>query len=85
MAKLGHKVSAVSPKSHTTDEILEAYRSLEVEKDEEIRNVQLKYFDSPGLMHNKTGFVSRGWKVLGEIDFSLLVVDSSKKFDDLMK
>jgi len=27
--------------------------------------VQLKYFDTPGLAHHKTGFVSKGWKVLG--------------------
>ena len=85
MAKLGHKVTAVSPKSHTTDEIVSAFRSWEVEADEGIRNVQVKYLDSPGLMRNKTGYLSKGWKVLREIDFSLLVVDSSKKFDDLLQ
>lgn len=36
-------------------------------------------------MHNKTGYISKGWKVLADIDFSLVVVDSSKKFDDLMQ
>lgn len=47
--------------------------------------MQLKYFDTPGLSHHKTGYLSKGWKVLGEIDFSLLVIDSSKKFDDLLE
>lgn len=36
-------------------------------------------------MHNKTGYLSKGWKVLSDIDFSLLVIDSSKKFDDLLQ
>jgi GTPase len=78
-------VSSVSPKQNTTDEVLHVLRSLEVEGEEGPRNVQLKYFDTPGLMHNKTGFLSRGWRVLGDIDFSLLVIDSSKRFDDLLK
>jgi len=56
-----------------------------VENEDGIRNVQLKYFDSPGLMHNKTGYLSKGWKVLNDIDFSLLIIDSSKKFDDLLQ
>lgn len=36
-------------------------------------------------MYRKEGFVSRGWKVLSDIDFSLLVVDSAKRFDDMIK
>lgn len=85
MSRLGHKVSAVSPKNNTTDEILNAYKSFEIEGEEGLKNVQLKYYDTPGLTHKKTGFLSKGWKVLGEIDFSLLIVDSSKKFDDLIE
>ena len=85
MTHLSHKVTAVSPKAHTTDEITHAYRSWEVETEEGVRNVQIKYFDSPGLMRHKTGYVSKGWKVLGDIDFSLLIVDSSRQFDDLLE
>lgn len=36
-------------------------------------------------MYKKEGFISKGWKVLSEIDFSLLVVDSAKRFDDMVK
>ncbi len=50
-----------------------------------MKNIQLKYFDTPGLTNNKTGYLSKGWKILGSIDFSLLVIDSSKKFDDLLQ
>ena len=85
LSRLGHKVSSVSPKKNTTDDVLHAFKSLEAEGDDGLRNVQLNYFDTPGLMHNKTGFLSKGWRVLGEIDFSLLVIDSSKKFDDLLQ
>ena len=85
LSKLSHKISAVSPKNNTTDEVLHAFKSLQIEAQDETRNVQLKYYDTPGLMHHKTGFQSKGWKVLGDIDFSLLVIDSSKKFDDLLQ
>ena len=37
------------------------------------------------MMYRKTGFISKGWKVLSEIDFSILVVDSAKRFDDIVK
>ena len=47
--------------------------------------MQLKYFDTPGLMYKKEGFISKGWKVLSEIDFSLMVVDSAKRFDNMIK
>lgn len=70
---------------NTTDEILHSFKSFELEHEDGIKNIQLKYFDTPGLAHHKTGFVSKGWKVLGDIDFSLLVIDSSKKFDDLLQ
>jgi hypothetical protein len=36
-------------------------------------------------MYKKTGFISKGWKVLSEIDFSLLVIDSTKSFDEMTK
>ena len=36
-------------------------------------------------MYKKEGFVSKGWKVLSEIDFTLLVVDSAKRFDNMIK
>lgn len=85
MSRLSHKVSAVSPKKNTTDEVLHAFKSFEVQNEEGIKNIQLKYFDTPGLSQNKTGYLSRGWSVLGDIDFSLLVIDSSKKFDDLLQ
>jgi GTPase Era involved in 16S rRNA processing len=85
LANLGHKVSAVSPKNNTTSDILHAFKSFETETQEGIKNVQIKYFDTPGLSHNKTGYLSKGWKVLGDIDFSLLIIDSSKKFDDLLQ
>ncbi len=62
---MSHKVSAISPKINTTDEILNAYKSFEIENEEGIKNVQLKYYDTPGLTYNKTGFLSKGWKVLG--------------------
>jgi len=85
LARLAHKIGAVSPKRNTTDEVLHAVKSFEVEAYEGIKNVQLKYYDSPGLTYNKTGYTSKGWGVLGEIDFSLLIIDSSKKFDDLLQ
>jgi GTPase Era involved in 16S rRNA processing len=47
--------------------------------------VQIQYFDTPGLMYRKEGFVSKGWAVLSKVDFSLLVVDSAKRFDDILK
>ena len=81
MGKLGHKVSAVSPKNNTTTEIIHNVKSLKYQTDEGIRNVQLKFHDTPGLMYKKEGFVSKGWKVLGEIDFSLLVVDGAQRFN----
>jgi len=37
------------------------------------------------MMYRKTGFISKGWKVLSDIDFSLLVVDSAKRFDEMTK
>lgn len=37
------------------------------------------------MMYRKTGFVSKGWQVLSEIDFSLLVIDSTKRFDEMTK
>jgi GTPase Era involved in 16S rRNA processing len=36
-------------------------------------------------MYRKEGFVSRGWKVLSQIDFSLLVVDCAKRCDEIVK
>jgi len=65
MSKLGKKVSSVSPKRNTTDEVIHSFKSMEFEGDEGIKNVQLKYLDTPGLTHNKTGYLSKGWKVLG--------------------
>jgi GTPase Era involved in 16S rRNA processing len=50
-----------------------------------MRNVQIQYFDTPGLMYRKEGFISKGWGVLSKVDFSLLVVDSAKRFDDMLK
>lgn len=85
LARLSHKVGAVSPKNNTTSDVLHAFKSFETQDDEGIRNIQLKYFDTPGLSRNKTGYLSKGWRVLGDIDFSLLVIDSSKNFDDLLK
>jgi GTPase Era involved in 16S rRNA processing len=37
------------------------------------------------MMYKKEGFISHGWKVLSMIDFSLLVVDSAKRFDDMLR
>jgi GTPase Era involved in 16S rRNA processing len=85
MSRLSHKVSAVSPKKNTTDEVIRAYKSFEIENEEGLKNVQLKYYDTPGLSQHKTGYLSRGWKVLRELDFTLLVIDSAKKFDDLVQ
>ena len=52
-----------------------------MQNEEGIKNIQIKYLDTPGLSYNKTGYLSKGWKSLGEIDFSLLVIDSTKRFD----
>lgn len=64
LSKLSHKVSAVSPKKNTTDEVIHAYKSFEIQNEEGLRNIQLKYYDTPGLSQHKTGYLSRGWKVL---------------------
>ena len=50
-----------------------------------MKNIQLKFYDTAGMMYKKTGFISKGWKVLSEIDFSLLVIDSTKSFDEMTK
>jgi hypothetical protein len=36
-------------------------------------------------MYRKDGFISKGWSILSKIDFSLLVVDSAKRFDEMIK
>lgn len=85
LGRLSHKVSAVSPKNNTTSDVLHGFKSIEVQDEEGVKNIQFKYYDTPGLTRNKTGYLSKGWKVLGDIDFSLLIIDSSKSFDDLLK
>lgn len=82
---LAHRISAVSSKASTTTEIISGIKCFERDSDEGIKNIQIKYFDTPGLMYKKEGFISKGWKVLSEIDFSLLVVDSAKRFDEMTK
>ncbi len=47
--------------------------------------MQVKYLDTPGVAVHKTGFTSHGWGVLSEVDFSLLVVDSSLNFEAVLK
>lgn len=78
-------MSAVSPKAVTTDEKIESIKSFERDSEEGIKNIQLKYIDTPGVVAHKTGFISKGLKYLSDIDFALLIVDGAKRFDDVIK
>jgi len=82
VGSLAHKISAVSPKSQTTHEVINVIRSHEVPTELGLKNVQLNYFDTPGLLHKRGGFTTKSWDILGDIDFALLVLDSTKRFEE---
>lgn len=50
---LAHRISAVSAKASTTTDIVTGVKSFERESEDGIKNIQLKYFDTPGLMYKK--------------------------------
>ena len=81
MNNLAHYVSAVSPKAQTTFEVIKAVKSSEINTEMGIKRVQLVYYDTPGLFPNKGGIISKGLKILNEVDFALMVVDCNKRFD----
>lgn len=81
---LGENLSAISSKSHTTDEKLTGIYT-DVEK-----STQIIMYDTPGIYH-KNGkhdrkYSNKAWKVMEEIDHALFVVDGAKKkLDDGIK
>ena len=64
MNSLSHYVSAVSTKSRTTTQVIKAVKSYEVNTEMGLKNIQLVYYDTPGLFDNKGGVISKGLKVL---------------------
>lgn len=44
--------------------------------------MQLNFFDTPGLVQKRGGFITKSWEVLGDIDFALFVLDSTKRFEE---
>lgn len=85
MNSLTQYVSAVSSKSQTTTEVIQAIKSYEVNTEMGLKNVQLIYYDTPGLFDNKGGVISKGLKVLPEVEFALMVVDCNKRFDTIIQ
>lgn len=79
---LAHKISAVSPKAQTTHEVINVIKSYEVSTELGLKNVQLNYHDTPGLVQYRGGFQTKHWNVLGDIDFALVVLDSTKRFEE---
>lgn len=82
VGRLAHKISAVSPKSHTTSEVVNVVKSYQVDSELGLKNVQLNYYDAPGLVSFKGGFLSRNWEIIKDIDFALLVLDANKRFEE---
>jgi small GTP-binding protein len=82
VGRLAHKISAVSAKAHTTSEVVNVVKSYQVDSELGLKNVQLNYFDAPGLVSHKGGFLSRNWDIIKDIDFALLVLDSNKRFEE---
>lgn len=85
MNSLTQYVSAVSSKSRTTTEVIQSVKSYEVNTEMGLKNVQLVYYDTPGLFDNKGGIISKGLKVLSEVEFALMVVDCNKRFDSIIQ
>ena len=79
---LAHKISAVSPKAQTTSEVINIIRSHEINTELGLKNVQLNYFDTPGLWNNRGGFSTKNWNIINDIDFALLVLDANKRFEE---
>jgi small GTP-binding protein len=82
VGSLAHKISAVSPKAQTTHEVINVIRSHEINTELGLKNVQLNYYDTPGLMQKRGGFSTKCWEILGDINFALLVLDSTKRFEE---
>ena len=61
VGSLAHKISAVSPKSQTTYEVINVIKSHEVPTELGLKNVQLNYFDTPGLLQKRGGFSTKSW------------------------
>lgn len=64
MNNLSHYVSAVSSKARTTTQNIQAVKSYEINTELGLKNVQLIYYDSPGLFDNKGGIISKGISIL---------------------
>ena len=65
--------------------MIKGVKSYELNTELGPKNVQLVYHDTPGLFDNKGGVISKGLKVLNEVDFVLMVIDCNKRFDSIVE
>ncbi len=78
---IGEKISIVTPKVQTTRSIITGIVTLD--------DVQLVLYDTPGIFEPKKklekAMVRCAWSSLGNADIVVLIIDSTKKIDDMTR